>query len=129
MWAANPKQDFPPWVAIPFFVVWCWVMGSFVFSGWRIVPRALDRWANEQGYKIVQKTAAGLFKRAAVGASNCQVVYTIVVEDGKGTTRSGLVKIGDYWWPSLSLDRCPIEVRWDETRKVPNLWDREIDGY
>jgi hypothetical protein len=129
MWAADPKQQFPPWVGIPFFIVWCWLMGSFLYSYWRVVPRALDRWAKEQGFKVIRKSPGGPFKMMAMGASSSQVVYSIVVVDAKGATRSGLVKIGDYWWFSLSLDRCPIEVRWDETRKIPNLWDREVDGY
>jgi hypothetical protein len=116
VWAANAKSELSPFFYIPFFIVLSAFMGSFlIFQGY-VAPRALNRWANEQGFKLVQKATVGLLKRSAIRASNIQVVYSIVIIDGSGKTYSGLAKLGAYWLPNLSIDGCPIEVYWDKTK-------------
>ena len=124
IWAANGTNGFSPYLAIPFFIVWCALMGSFLISHAYVAPRALNQWANEQGFKLIQKTGVGPFRRLAVGASNAQILYSIIIIDGSGATRSGLAKIGAYWWPSLSTAGCPIEVYWDGA-KADRGW-REV---
>jgi hypothetical protein len=121
MWAVQEKAGAPLWFSLLIFLLWCAVMGSYLTFVCHVAPRALKRWAMEHRYKIVQKRQAWLIKRAFVAASNVQMVYEVVIIDEFGKTRSGLIKIGTYWWPKLSVVNCPVEVYLDNSKK-PDGW-------
>jgi hypothetical protein len=116
MWAAQAKTPLSPFFYVPFFLLWFSFMSSFLTFYCHIAPKVLKRWADERGYKLVSQRQPWLIKRASVGASSVQSVYEIVIIDRSGKTRSGLIKLGSYWWPRFSSANCPIEVYWDDGR-------------
>ena len=122
MWAAGGKPEIPPYIAILFFLFVIAILASYWIFQQYVAPKALGRWADEQGFKIRRMTLAGPFKRMAIRASHMQVVYRVVMLDQKGSAYSGLAKLGHYYWPASSPDRCPIEVYWDEITG-PDPWD------
>ncbi|WP_435005112.1 hypothetical protein P12x_003004 [Tundrisphaera lichenicola] len=89
-------------------------ISAAIYSGRRVIPEAIDRWAMDHGYKILESKDAGFLKRMSFSATACQWVQIIVVQDRNGARRSGMLKVGDHWFPSLSVEQCPIEVEWDE---------------
>jgi hypothetical protein len=141
MWAANNVTGlevcFALCFALPFLTVWLIVMGNYVNFRWNTGPSALERWAKENGFRIVRRERRTYFRGPFFwGSSNCQIVYRVEVHGPDAVAKAGWVRIGGYWWPSA--DR--IEVRWDEPRPAPRdegseptrgnpmMWDREIDA-
>jgi hypothetical protein len=105
---------------LPSFLIVCALLSTSAWFGWYVAPRAVARWAKERGYVLVRLTSAGLIKRMSFAPSNAQHIYLIVVRAGDEQLYTGMLKVGDYWWPSLSVDRCPIEARWDEQKIKPD---------
>jgi hypothetical protein len=133
-------QANPVFVAL-FFSLWLAGMGWFFFFGWHVAPAALRRWADEENYRIIERKWPGLFDAIFFAKSNGNAVYRVVVRDKAGQCRSGLVRVGGargcFW---LSVQRCPVDVRWDlakrsrksatrpaATQAKNDLWDRELD--
>jgi hypothetical protein len=72
----------------------------------------LQRWAEENGYRIVRREYRTFFRGPFFwNSSKGQTVYYVVAEDSAGARRSGYVRCGG-WWLGLVSDR--VEVRWDE---------------
>ncbi|SRR5579883_2266339 len=116
----------------PFLSVWALIMGIYMRFFWIIAPSALDRWAQEEGYRILRREHRSFFRgpfSRLPGSSN--LVFRIAVQ-----TQSGLTKTG---WVSVDVSG-QIKLRWDEerptrsaespgeTRGNPLMWDPEVDG-
>jgi hypothetical protein len=82
--------------------------GHLARSDW-----VLRNWAEEEGYRILQKRYRLFFRGPFFWRANdeCQTVYRVTVEDKVGRVRSGWVCCGS-WWLGLWSDQA--EVRWDE---------------
>ena len=122
---------------IPFLLAWLTLMVTYLNFRWNRAPSALEGWAEEGGYEIVRRQRRSFFKGPFFwGSSNNQIVYRIEVHDRGGMLKSGWVRIGSFWWPSVGR----IDVRWDEPlltpttqglppiRGKPSMWDRELDS-
>jgi hypothetical protein len=82
--------------------------------------RVLERWAEQNGYRIVDAEYRHFFKGPFFWTSSKgQTVYRVTVEM-KGGVRSGWVRCGS-WWFGLMSDKA--EVRWDEPPAVEDRWD------
>ena len=121
MWAALNARDFAQCLFIPFLILFYSFSYFQSFFDSIVAPDALSKWAQERGIKLVSRGRAGLRKRLVARASLSQAVYTIVVQDAADHRQVGLAKLGGFWWPSLSVDACPIEVWW-EKQKNPDDW-------
>ena len=71
----------------------------------------LIRWASENGYQILQSEFRW-FRRGPFfwTSSKGQVIYHVVVRAPDGTTRSGWVRCGSFWWGVFG-DKT--ETRWE----------------
>jgi hypothetical protein len=87
-------------------------VGGFILWSFSRSEAILDRWAQENGYDIVQREHR-LFRRGPFWwrTSDGQTVYYVVVHDRQGHTRRGWVRCGSLWAGLLS-DRAT--VIWDE---------------
>ncbi|MFO0950482.1 MAG: hypothetical protein U0835_04890 [Isosphaeraceae bacterium] len=129
----------PPIQLVLFGSFWSWAMASNVFFDWHVVPQVLLRWADEEGYQIVKKRSAWPWESFRA-TRHCQRRYRISVRDRQGCARTGLVCIMDPTYLLISVDRCTVDVLWDETdppskqkpachepKKKAEPWDRELD--
>ncbi len=98
-----------------------------------VAPAAMSRWAEGNGYRIEQQRTPLFF--AGPYAWNARVfnlVYRVTVRDRDWHLKRGWVRLGRIWWPSPSVEECPIEVRWDRQPDTPSpsnaLWDRDLDA-
>jgi hypothetical protein len=98
---------------IIFFIVWTAMMVAAVYCWWHVAPTALQRWAEERGYRIFDRTTVGPPAWFFYAKGSGQRVYRIVVVDEAWQTQSGLVRVGKPYWFCLSPTRCPVEVLWD----------------
>ena len=72
----------------------------------------LDRWAAENGYRILHRELRRLRRGPFFfTTSTGQEVYRVTVEDLQGGVRSGYVRCGSWVLGMLSSN---MEVRWDE---------------
>ena len=102
------------------FAGWLTIVGSYSYFCWRVAPSALGLWAEAEGYRIVSRRNAGIFDRFTFANGSGHQVYRVVVVDKTGQTLSGLVRVGEPYRWCLSVNRCPVEARWDEkTRGWP----------
>jgi hypothetical protein len=146
--ASNPS----PWVGVFFLIVvlplWLAGMGTLAYFWVYVAPSALQRWADVEGYQIIQRgnptyhdwRAFMLDWRALVSNSGHKRVYgrtyRIIVQDKLGLFREGLALVGVPVWYCVSVRRCAVRVRWDEAKHfatVPSqsghkhpLWDRQL---
>ncbi len=116
MWMAQPKPESSLFVVILAILFVTAILVSLVRASY-LSSKALNRWADEHGYKIIQKRGAGPFKHLSVGASSTQMVYDVIILDQNGSTLSGLIKLGHYSRLNLSSVSCPIEVYLDYAKK------------
>jgi hypothetical protein len=101
-------------------VLWLAMVGLFFRFRWHVAPSALQRWAEVEGYRIVEQERAGIFDWLSFAKGNSSwVIYRVVVLDETGQVRSGLARVGSPYGPCLSPSRCPVEARWDSTRRNP----------
>jgi hypothetical protein len=99
---------------LPFLVIWGSVFGSHLLFYWSIAPAALSRWAEANGYRIEQQKAPFLFQGPyAWNAGSFRRVYRVSVRDSNWHLKRGWVRLGQSWWPCLSVEECPIAVQWD----------------
>jgi hypothetical protein len=70
----------------------------------------LNRWAFENGYRIVDYQGKVFNRGPFTWASKSQIIFRVMVEDPEGTQRTGWVKCGSYWGGIFS-DQA--EVKWD----------------
>ncbi len=99
---------------------------AFYWYVWRS-DAILQKWADENGYQIVDKTYRLFFKGPFFfQTSKHQTVYRVTVLDKTGRTLSGWVACGSYWW-GLCSDQ--VQVRWDELTQATasKLHDRWLD--
>jgi hypothetical protein len=117
--APNIIVDLKPIAIIGFLVIWSVLMGSHLYFLWRVAPQALRRWAETEGYQIVERKRAGMFDwvsfakgRHSFAKDSAHRIYRVVVRDEAGLTRSGLARVGKPHWYSTSASQCPVEIRW-----------------
>jgi hypothetical protein len=100
--------------AVPFLVVWGWIFCSFLIFYWSTAPAALSRWAEQNAYRLDEHKAPFLFQGPFAWNSGAfQRVYRVTVRDSDWHMKRGWVRFGRGWWPCLSVEQCPINVRWD----------------
>src|SRR4051812_23582631 len=122
---------------VPFLTVWLLIMASFLKFYWLDLPQALERWAQEEGHRIIRKELRTWFRGPfSRNTRNTQLVYRLELHDRDGLARTAWIRIGNQWW--YSTDH--IEVRWDDARLSgpdggsgdspgsPEMWDRELDA-
>ena len=118
---AQAKPEVSLWAALGFFVFVISFLSIYFRFARVIAPKAFDRWASENDFKVIQRKEAGIIKRFTARVSSTQMLYEIVVQNGSGKQQSGLVIVGLYWLPSLSVERCTVEARWNKFA-VPEDW-------
>jgi hypothetical protein len=87
----------------------------------------LDRWAERNGYRIVDSEYRYFFRGPFFWTSSKeQTVYRVTVADKAGNVWSGWVRCGG-WWLGLLSDQA--EARWDEVPASADdlMRDRSID--
>jgi hypothetical protein len=135
---SDPNQ----WVGLIFLVfvfpLWLSGMGTFVYFWMHVAPLAVERWADNEDYQIIQRKNPGFHDWRSLASNSgperfYRRVYRVVVQEKKGQIREGLVLIGGSGWYRTSVRRCPLEVRWDGAKplapapsKTHLLWDREL---
>lgn len=97
-----------------FFALWLLMMGTYLHFAWRVAPAALRRWAEAEGYEVIERKQAGPFDWFTFAGGSGHHVYRVVVRDRDGHEHSGLVRLGTPYWFCSSASRCPVEVRWRE---------------
>lgn len=102
-----------PLFGVLFFAVWLAVMGSFLYFRSHVAPSALHRWAQEEGYRIIEQKTAGPFEWYSFARGSGHWVYRVAVQDNDGQILRGLVRVGTPCWFRLDVSRCPVEARWD----------------
>jgi hypothetical protein len=119
--APNIIVDLKPMAIIGFLVIWSVLMGSYLYFLWRVAPLALRRWAETEGYQIVERKRAGMFDwvsfakgRHSFAKDSGHRIYRVVVRNEAGLTRRGLARVGKPHWYSMSASQCPVEIRWGE---------------
>jgi hypothetical protein len=88
----------------------------------------LQKWADDNGYQILEKEFRHFFKGPFfLTASKNQSVYRVTVLDKGGQERSGWVVCGG-WWLGMLSDH--VKVRWDEVTQPAQspMRDRWLDG-
>jgi hypothetical protein len=117
VWAA-PVTTFEvnPVVLVLFLTLWSGVMGMYLHFWWRVAPAALRRWADAEGYQIVERRRAGLLDWFSFAAGSGHHVFQVVVRDREGREHQGLVRVGTPYWFCTSASRCPVEVRWGQVK-------------
>ena len=88
----------------------------------------LDKWAAENGFKIVEKSYCLFFRGPFFfRTTKDQAVYRVAVRDKAGNVGTGWVACGS-WWCGLFSDKA--QVRWDEAPQVAAspMRDRWMDG-
>jgi hypothetical protein len=80
----------------------------------RAASSLLQRWAQRNDFRIISQErrdfrTGPFFLRTSKG----QQVFPVTVSDPVGYTRSGWVRVGD-WWVGLTSDK--VEVRWDDEK-------------
>jgi hypothetical protein len=101
-----------------FLIAWMAVMGAYLYFARCVAPAAVQNWAKEQGYQIINKRNAGPLERWSYARGSGHQIYRLVILDINGHTRSGLARVGIPYWFCLSSDRCPVEARWDAPQAV-----------
>jgi hypothetical protein len=96
-------------IAIALFVTvfWCFDRRSKII---------LKRWADENGFEIVEKKQRYMFSTGPFKFwtnSRNQIIYFFRVRDRAGHERSGWARCGSYFGGVFFSDN--IEIRWDET--------------
>jgi hypothetical protein len=71
-------------LSIVFMTVWLACMGSLFYFSRHVAPAALQRWADEEGYRVIQRKNAGLFAWWSFAKGNSHWVYRIVLVDKVG---------------------------------------------
>ena len=92
------------------------VLIAMIFGmSWHFARSAaiLQKWADENGYEILEKSYRHFFKGPFFfRTTNNQVVYRVTVRDKAGNVgRTGWVACGSWWWGLWSNQ---AKVRWDE---------------
>lgn len=88
------------------------VVGSLTWQSSRS-NGLLQKWADANGYRIVERKRAWMKGPFFWTGSDGQTVYRVVVDDGSAILRGAWVLCGSSMW-GLWSDRT--EVRWDEAR-------------
>lgn len=134
------------WVALFYlfvvFPAWLTLMGAFLYFFIHVGPSALKCWAEREGLRIVELGKPSFrdwtaLVRHKLGKRFYGRAYRVVVEDKAGHMREGLVLVGGARaWPSVSVKRCPVEVRWDDAQNLSKpdsrpknkhpLWDSDL---
>jgi hypothetical protein len=110
--AAVATFDANPVFLVGFLAVWAVVMGSYLHFCLRVAPAAFRRWADAEGYQIVERKQASIFDWFSFAAGSGHHVYRVVLRDREGRDHEGLVRVGSPYWFCASARRCPVEVRW-----------------
>jgi hypothetical protein len=124
------------------FPIWIAAMAHMAYFFLHIAPCALRRWAEEEGFQVIQRKEPTIRDRLSLvwerGFKRLSgPVYRVLVRDKSGWTREGLVLVGSHNSYAFSVSRCPVEVRWTGPAKATSaigpsspeslMWDREID--
>ncbi len=96
-----------------FFVAWATIMGSYLYFSCHVAPSALRLWAEDHSYQVIKRRSAWPLEWWSFAKGSGHHIYRVVLLDGEGSTRRGLVRLGNPQWFCLSPARCPVEVRWD----------------
>jgi hypothetical protein len=140
------SSDTNHWVGLLFlfvvFPLWLAGMGRFLYFFAHVAPSALERWADGEGYQIIERKNPR-FRDWRSMASNFGPervygkFYRVIVRDKMGQSREGLVLVGGPgWWYTISVRRCAAKVRWDGAKAFSPvtshpenkhlMWDREL---
>jgi hypothetical protein len=144
--ALNINPDLKLFAIIGFVAIWSVLMGSYLYFLWHVAPLALRRWAEAEGFQIIERKRSGMFDwvsfakgRHSFAKDSGYRIYRVVVRDKAGLTRSGLARVGKPHWYSMSASQCPVEIRWgeatdtlDKLRTLTDLrrygWKRSLLG-
>lgn len=92
------------------------VLGVFLFAIWVLIwylrkaRVLLQRWADGNGYSILEARYHYLFRGPFFWSASAQIVYRVLVKDHTGNRRMGWVRIGSIWRGIFSDEAT---VRWD----------------
>jgi hypothetical protein len=102
------------WLVWPFLCIWAWAFFTVLYFNRVIVPAALSQWSQDNGQQIMQQKLTLFFRGPfAWNTGGFQVVYRLTLRDRDWHTRRAWIRLGRGWWPSRSVETCPIEVHWD----------------
>lgn len=106
-----------PWIITAlFFAAWAAVLVPWTWYALYVVPRSIRRWEEVNGCRILQKEARAVFKGPfSWHSTNIQLTYRVTVCDKANLVSQGWIRVGRPWLVTLSVKRCPVEARWDES--------------
>ena len=94
------------------FLTFVAVLGVAAIILWGFVrsDQILDKWAADNGYKIIQREYKFFWNILDFPASRGQTVYHVIVVDDGGNKRSGMVRCGGWVFGILENTAT---VKWD----------------
>jgi hypothetical protein len=106
---ASGTPEFFPILLIPLFLV---LAGCGIFWHFSRSRSILEKWAEENGYLLLESDYRNIFKGPFfLTSSRQQTVYHVKVRDEAGNVRSGWVRCGG-WFMGLWSEKA--DVRWEE---------------
>ena len=99
-------------------ISWVCLLISWLRYKYHVAPKAVEAWCERNGLRLEEKRERpalylfGWFGHPFRHSSTSQLIYQIRVRDQSGNAKTGWVRLGGRVWPSLSVDRCPLEVEW-----------------
>jgi hypothetical protein len=87
-------------------------LGSLAIIIWGFARgnQILDKWAMDNGFRIIQREYKFFWNILDFPATNGQSVYRVTVVDNDGNEKSGLVRCG-HWLLGILVNK--VTVKWD----------------
>jgi hypothetical protein len=115
-------------------IVWLILVFSVVRLRQRRAVPLLDRWARQEGLRVIRRRGFRYFDEPPHFAGWPRGIFRVTVEDAQGVAKEGWVRLDDRGalvvWDSGRIE----ETCWNESPKsgdaarLPVLWDRQLDG-
>ena len=90
------------------------IAGAILYGAYTLMKtrfeQILFRWADENGYQILDLQPKFIFQGPFNWSSKNQTIFRVAVEDAEGTQRTGWVRCGSYWGGIFSYK---AELKWD----------------
>ena len=96
---------------VPFLCLWVATLISWMVFMFSVIPSVLQRWSTANKYEIVKKRTAVIYRGPFSWTSGpCHVVLRVAIRDAEFRSKEFWVRVGDWWWPRTSVEKCPIDV-------------------
>jgi hypothetical protein len=112
------------WFGLLIFLVWLSCFASTLL-GLRKAPSRLERWADRNGLKIMDREQPGSFNSPFTKRTTAQSVYRVAFEDNQGRRRLAWAMCGS---PLLGSWSDQVEVRWDKDGGPSDVDRRWLDS-